>query len=150
MFFIERRCGRDGTIINAAGVATFTTNTLAVGTYTVTASYAGDTNFTGSNGTLAGGQTVNKAATTAKLTRSTTEAGTPLTFTATILPVAPGGGVPTGSVQFVIDGIVRGTVDLSQRRGHPVPAQRPVAGVAHDRREVLRQRQPHPSNTTFT
>ena len=112
LFFVNGVVAGSGTI-TAAGLATFTTNTLAVGTYTVTATYAGDTNFTGSNGTLAGGQTVNKAATKATLTRSTTEAGSPLTFTATMLPVAPGGGVPTGSVQFVIDGIVRGTVDLN-------------------------------------
>jgi hypothetical protein len=56
---------------------------------------------------------VNKANTTAKLTRSTSQAGAPVSFTATIQPIAPGGGVPTGSVQFVIDGIVRGTFDLT-------------------------------------
>ena len=99
--------------VNAAGLATFTTNSLAVGSYAVTAIYDGDANFTGSNGTLSGGQTVNKAATTATLKRSTSEAGAPLTLTATILPVAPGGGVPTGTVTFLIDGINRGTVDLA-------------------------------------
>ena len=111
-FFINGVVAGTG-VINASGLATFATNTLAVGNHTVTASYNGDGNFTGSNGTLSGGQTVNKASTTAKLTRSTPEAGAPVTFTATIQPVAPGGGVPTGTVEFVIDGIVRGTVDLS-------------------------------------
>jgi autotransporter-associated beta strand protein len=111
-FFIDGNVAGTGTI-NAAGVATFTTSSLAVGSYTVTATYGGDGNFTGSNGTLAGGQTVNKAATTATLTRSTGDAGAPLTLTATILPVAPGGGVPTGTVTFVIDGVTRGVVDLS-------------------------------------
>src|SRR5205823_1398883 len=38
--------------------ATFSTATLAVGTHTVSATYSGDANFSGSNGTLAGGQTV--------------------------------------------------------------------------------------------
>jgi Big-like domain-containing protein len=111
-FFIGGNEVGTGTV-NAQGVATFTTNSLAVGSYVVTASFAGDSNFNASNGTLAGGQTVNKAATTAQLTRSTSEAGAPLTFTATILPVAPGGGVPTGTVTFLIDGIVRGTVGMT-------------------------------------
>ena len=99
--------------INAAGVASFTTGSLAVGSYTVTASYAGDSNFNASNGTLAGGQTVNKAATKASLSRSTSEAGAPVTFTATILPVAPGGGVPDGTVTFVINGTNRGTFGMT-------------------------------------
>jgi len=111
-FFIDGQVAGTGSI-NAAGVATFTTNTLAVGTHTVSASYGGDGNFTGSNGSLAGDQTVTKASTTAKLTRSTPDAGAPLTLTATILAVAPGGGVPTGTVTFVIDGITRGTGDLN-------------------------------------
>ena len=44
--------------------------------------------------------------------RSTSEAGAPLTLTATMLAVALGGGMPTGSVTFLIDGINRGTVNL--------------------------------------
>jgi len=111
-FFIDGVEVGSGTI-NASGVATFTTGTLTVGAHTVTASFAGDGNFNASNGTLAGGQTVNKAATTAHLTRSTSEAGAPLTFTATIVPVAPGGGVPTGTVTFLIDGINRGTFGMT-------------------------------------
>jgi hypothetical protein len=101
----------EGTI--ADGVATFKISTLAVGTHAITATYAGDGNFTGSAGSLSGGQVVNKSATTAHLTRTTTDAGQPFTFTATILPVAPGGGVPTGSVTFMIDGVDRGTVGMT-------------------------------------
>jgi autotransporter-associated beta strand protein len=111
-FFVDGVQVGQGTI-NASGVATFSTSSLAVGSYAVTASFAGDANFNASNGTLAGGQTVNKAATTATLSRSTSEAGAPVTFTATILPVAPGGGVPTGTVTFVVDGINRGTFGMT-------------------------------------
>ncbi|MGB9489002.1 MAG: Ig-like domain repeat protein, partial [Terriglobales bacterium] len=44
----------------ASGTATsVSTSALTAGTYTVTATYSGDTNNTGSSGTLAGGQVVN-------------------------------------------------------------------------------------------
>jgi hypothetical protein len=111
-FFVDGVQVGTGTI-NAAGVATFTSGSLAVGTYTVTASFAGDDNFFASNGTLSGGLTVNKAATTATLSRSTSEAGAPLILTASIQPVAPGGGVPVGTVTFLVDGINRGTFALT-------------------------------------
>ena len=86
-FFVDGNQVGSG-VVNAAGLATFTTSSLAVGTYTVTAIYDGDGNFTTSNGTLAGGQTVNKAATTTLACGSTSEAGA-LTLTATMLAVAP-------------------------------------------------------------
>jgi hypothetical protein len=44
--------------LNASGVATFTTNTLAAGGHVITAEYGGDSNFLNSSGTLAGGQPV--------------------------------------------------------------------------------------------
>ena len=44
--------------------ATTTDSALSVGTHTITATYSGDTNFSGSNGTLSGGQTVGVATTT--------------------------------------------------------------------------------------
>jgi hypothetical protein len=46
------------------GQARFTTSTLAVGTHAVTAAYSGDSNFSGSSGSLAVDQTVNPAAPT--------------------------------------------------------------------------------------
>jgi len=48
----------DSVPMNASGVATVTTSSLATGTHTVTAIYSGDTNFTVSTGTLFGGQVV--------------------------------------------------------------------------------------------
>ena len=41
-------------LLSGTSVATFTTNTLAVGTYTITAVYNGDSSFNGNTGTLAG------------------------------------------------------------------------------------------------
>ena len=44
--------------LNSSGVATFSTSTLSVGTHSITAVYAGDTNFTTSTSTavLPGGE----------------------------------------------------------------------------------------------
>jgi hypothetical protein len=46
-------------VLDANGLATFSSSTLAAGNHTVTVEYSGDTNFIASSGTLAGGQTVN-------------------------------------------------------------------------------------------
>jgi hypothetical protein len=93
--------------LNGSGVATFATNALAVGTHPITATYAGDGNFNpaATSGTLT--QTVNKAATTTTITSSTPLAvvGGTVTYTATVSPVAPGAGLPTGTVQFRDNGV---------------------------------------------
>lgn len=93
--------------VDAAGVATLPGTSLSAGTHTVTASYNGSANFSGSAGnTLT--QTVDVAATTISLSSSVNPSvfGQPFTLTATISPVAPAGGTPTGTVAFVIDGAV--------------------------------------------
>lgn len=59
----------DVTVALAAGVASFATSALPAGTHTVTATYAGDANFSGSSGTT--DYVVNQAQTT------TAVAGTP-------------------------------------------------------------------------
>ena len=45
--------------LNASGVATFSIDSLTVGTHAITADYIGNASFTASSGTLAGGQVVN-------------------------------------------------------------------------------------------
>jgi hypothetical protein len=97
--------------LNASGVAQVTTSNLTVGTHTITAQYLGASGactgtFNTSNGTLAGNQTVNKANTTSSVTSPTNPVGTgiPVTFTATVLPVAPGAGTRTGTVNFFRNG----------------------------------------------
>ncbi|HLJ93103.1 MAG TPA: Ig-like domain repeat protein, partial [Gemmataceae bacterium] len=95
-------------VTTADGVTTasFTTTGLAVGSHTVTASYSGDDFLIGSSGTLAGGQAINQASTTAVVVSSANASafGQNVTFTATINVGDAGAGIPTGTVQFQIDG----------------------------------------------
>ena len=69
-----------------------------------------DGNFAGSNGALAGGQTVNPAPTSTGVTSSLNPSifGQSVTFTATVTNTAGASistATPTGSVQFVVDGV---------------------------------------------
>jgi hypothetical protein len=92
--------------LDATGRARFVINTLAVGPHTVSAVYSGNGNYLPStSATLT--QTVNKAASRTVVTTSGTpaNAGTTVVFTATVTAVAPGLGIPTGTVQFRIDGV---------------------------------------------
>ena len=88
----------------SAGAATLTVTNLAVGSHSITASWSGDGNQ-GASVAAAVVQVVSKAQTTTMLssgsgsaTGSTTG---PATLVATVAAVAPGAGVPTGSVKFV-------------------------------------------------
>lgn len=114
-----------GTLSNVAGVATATFKTtatqLSAGAHSITASYAGDANY--SSSTSAGfAYTTNKAATSTTVLSSVnpSQPGQNVTFTATVSGPA-GTGVPTGSVQFKLDGsnagaavtLVNGSAQLS-------------------------------------
>ena len=99
----------DGTAVGGPvtlnnGTATYATSTLAVGTHTIAAVYTPDsTSFTTSNGTTS--QVVNPAATTTTVASSVNPSAfmQSVTFTATVAPTA-GTGLPTGNVQFSVDG----------------------------------------------
>ena len=67
---------------------------------------SGDSDVTGSSGSLPVGQVVNPAQTTTVVSSSTnpSEFGAAVTFTATTTVNAPGSGTPSGSVQFQDDG----------------------------------------------
>src|SRR5262249_4958364 len=107
--------------LNAAGQATFTTSTLAVGTHAISASYAGDTNFLSRFSPSI--SEVVKASVRAALVSPSPRTGIPalagfasttsissspnpsvlgqeVTFTATVSPVMPGLLPPTGFVDF--------------------------------------------------
>jgi hypothetical protein len=98
--------------LNGSGVATLLTSALTVGDHTITADYGGASSactgtFNASTGSLATNpQTVNKASTTTGLASSSNPVGTntPVTFTATVNPVAPGAGTRTGTVTFFRNG----------------------------------------------
>ncbi|MGH2718877.1 MAG: beta strand repeat-containing protein, partial [Actinomycetota bacterium] len=96
--------GTGETLVSGQAVTPVLTN-LAVGSTNVTATYTPtDGVHAGSSGLFT--QTVNKANTTTTIGSSAnpTNAGTPLSFTATVTAVSPGAGTPGGTVDFVIDG----------------------------------------------
>ena len=94
--------------LNGSGQATLTTATLPVGPHSITASYGADTNFLASNSTALT-ETIAKAATAVLLTATSAQTvlGQPVTFTAKVNVVAPGVGLPSGTVTFF-----NGTVSL--------------------------------------
>ncbi len=95
-----------GTLNDNVSTAQASISTLAVGTRVITAEYSGGgsgaTGYNANIGTLSGGQAVGVSNTTTSLTSSQNPApqGTTITFTATISVTAPGGGAPSGTVQF--------------------------------------------------
>ena len=90
-----------GTQTLSSGAATCVVAHGSAGTRGITATYAGSANH-GSSTSAAVTQVVNAASTTTSLTTSaaTVTTGQSVTFSATVAPVAPGGGVPTGTVSF--------------------------------------------------
>jgi len=90
----------------SGGSAQVSTSNLSVGPHTVQTVYSGGPGFTGSNGTLAGGQTVNKANSTVSVSTSPNPAvaGQGIVITANVGAAAPGAGTPTGTVTFYVDG----------------------------------------------
>ena len=97
--------------LNASGVATFATSTLAAGAHSITAAYGGDNVFGGSvSGVVT--ETVGVFATTNRLTSSATTVvtGTSVTLTATLTSPA---GTPTGTVTFLDGTTTLGTGTLN-------------------------------------
>ena len=97
--------------LNAGGQYEYDTANLTAGTHSITATYSGDTNYTGSTSTALG-ITVGKAATqtTVSANPSSISYGSATTLTAN---VSSSGGNPTGSVSFTEGGTTygSGTVD---------------------------------------
>ncbi len=95
---------------NAAGLATFATTALSVGTHPITVSYLGDSHYGASGGQLT--QVVINASTSIALTASANPAvyGQPLSLTAT---VSSNGGQATGVVTFVNGGAAIGSAPLN-------------------------------------
>jgi uncharacterized protein (TIGR03437 family) len=91
-----------GTVsLSSSGVATLTISNLVVGTHQITAVYLGDGNWTTSKSTAVA-LVVNKAVTLALVAAATASQGSvQVTLSAAISVVLPGGGTPTGTVQFV-------------------------------------------------
>ncbi|MCW2768225.1 MAG: Ig-like domain repeat protein, partial [Nocardioides sp.] len=84
--------------------ASITTSSLSVAQHAIVATYSGDGSFLSSNGSVI--QKVSRAQTSTVVTSSANPAqsGQGVTFTASVSPVAPGAGVPTGTVRFTVNG----------------------------------------------
>ena len=101
-------------LLDATGSATLTIAPTPVGSYSITASYAGDATF-GPSTSPASTIAVSKANSTTTVTASaaTVNAGSPLTFTATVAKVGATTLVPGGTVQFLDGTTVMGTGTLA-------------------------------------
>jgi len=97
--------------VNASGVATFATSTLAAGTYSITAAYSGDTNDAGST-SAAVSLTISLATTATAITVTPNPAlvGTAVTISA---KVTGNGGTPSGTVNFIANGTTLGSATLN-------------------------------------
>ncbi|MGV8968341.1 MAG: Ig-like domain-containing protein, partial [Cellulomonas sp.] len=95
--------------LDATGRATWVTNALTVGAHTVSAVYSGSVNYSPSTSANRA-QTVNMARSRTTVVSSGTPAlfQSSVVFTATVAVRAPGAGIPTGTVQFRIDGVDAG------------------------------------------
>lgn len=107
----------DGTAIGSAtldsGLATKAMPVLAAGAHTVVATYDGDATHEGSTSASLT-QTVTAASTTTALSAATTSVplGGSFTLAATVSPVSPGAGKPTGTVTLTDGAAVVGTITL--------------------------------------
>jgi hypothetical protein len=112
--FLDAAAALGTAMLNASGVATFTTSALAVGSHPMTGSYGGDTTDAVST-SPAVDQVVNMANTTtvdlSNVNPSTV--GQSVTFTATVTAVAPGAGTPTGTATFLDGAATLGTGTLN-------------------------------------
>jgi len=88
----------------SGGTTSVTASGLSAGIRPVVATYSGDTNFLSSTGTTVIAVVQASTTTSVASTPDPSTLGAPVTFTATVTPVAPGAGAPTGTMTFVIGG----------------------------------------------
>ena len=103
-----------GTGTLSSGKAAFSISALAVGPHSITATYGGSINYNTSVSAVLT-ETVNKAASSTKLTASLNPStlGKSVTFTITVATVAPGSGTPTGTVTLKNGATTVGTATLA-------------------------------------
>ena len=113
--------------LDNSGSAADTVSGLSVGSHAISAVYNGDANFATS--TTATTEVVVNPATTGVTVVSSDLArtfGQSVTFTATVTPVAPGAGAPTGTLTFYSGATPIGTADLA---GGPDAASITLSGL---------------------
>ena len=109
-----------GKLSTSGGVtaATFSTSTLALGSHSITAVYAGDTNdLTSTSAALTFKVSQDTTTTTVAAAPKATVYGQSVTFTATVAVSSPGVGTPTGTVTFKDGTTTLGTGTLSTAKG---------------------------------
>ena len=91
--------------IDETGTATCTSEGFTPSAPTITATYSGDGSFLGSSAPSIT-ETVNQDATVTNVTASANPPvnGQSVTYSATVVPVGPGSGTPTGTVTFSVTG----------------------------------------------
>lgn len=104
-FTVDGKPFGDPVAVSDDGTATSDAiDSLTVGTHHVAASYSGDANLLASTGNV---DVVVKPASTTTAVAASAEpsaSGSAVTFAATVTSTAPGAGVPSGTVQFTVDG----------------------------------------------
>ena len=90
-----------------------TTLTLPVGAHSIATVYAGDCALAPSSASFSTTVSTASSLTTMIPPVAVVRAGSTTTFTANVVAVAPGAGVPTGSVTFLLDGAPWQTVPLA-------------------------------------
>jgi hypothetical protein len=100
--------------LNASGVAVLSVTQLPVGVSSINAVYSGNANYNTST-SAAANQVVNKANTSTTLTTSPNPSllNEAVTLTVNVVATPPGGGTPTGTVEFRSNGVPIGTVSLN-------------------------------------
>jgi hypothetical protein len=98
--------------LNSSGVATLTISSLAVGTYSLTAQYAGNANFLSSTSAVVS-VTVGSQATTTSLTASPNPVASGQTLTLTATVQGTGSTTPAGAVSFMSGSTLLGTATLN-------------------------------------
>ena len=111
----------DGSVVgfarlNSLGIATFTTNTLAAGTHSVTLAYLGDSTFSPTFSPAYSQQILSadelpRPTTVVYSTTPSAPVGAPVTFVGVVSPTTV--GTPTGLVVFLVDGLEAGTAELN-------------------------------------
>jgi len=107
-----------GTVPLTGNTASMTLSTLSRGSYSLTAKYKGDDNFSGSTSTGIT-QVVNPSSTTIQIQSSagTVLFGTRVTFSIQVSATPPGSGAPSGTVVFLDGATTIGSVALSNSTG---------------------------------
>jgi hypothetical protein len=101
--------------LNAAGISTFSTSALTIGSHPITASFGGDSNYNSSTSSVLT-QVINKIPTIITITESTPAQliKTGITFTANVTASSPNA---TGTVTFLDGTTVLGTASLTANGG---------------------------------